>query len=461
MLAAARYDRLLPFILLLGLLLRLAYALSLPTVSEFTGAGGGDSSWFLANGYGFFSGQVHGRVNGITFYNGTLPTPPLYIIFTGLVQGFLPKHETVVVLRLLQCLAGIAIVWLTARIALILTDDRRVCLLGAGLSAFHPAMVMESGNIATETLYIFFLALALWLYTDYFLGARLYERPSHISARHALALAALALGLATLTRAVAVLFPLALAGHLLLLGQRKLLANWRRDCLLLLLVYAALVSTWTLHNLALWDRLVIVSDQLLGAVWRGAEVRDGSPQENDALLLAGVEPPDLGDCQIDCGYSHPAELYLQKISDIVGADPARFLLRRVGELGYSLLQPHGTTTLGDVSVWDAAREWLHGDRSPEGLLDLLRIEGFASKLLVWAFHDIALVFGALGMWWWRKRWQIALPLAGFVLYTLAAHLALLAEPRYLFPIEFALIVFAGAALAQVHDNWRKPGGSRA
>ena len=54
----------------------------------------------------FFSGQTHGWVNGISFYNGTLPTPPLYVMFVGLAQLALPQHETIILVRLLQCLAG-------------------------------------------------------------------------------------------------------------------------------------------------------------------------------------------------------------------------------------------------------------------------------------------------------------------------------------------------------------------
>ena len=455
---ATRYERLLTLALLLGLLLRVVHALSLPTISEFSNVGGGDSAWYLANGYGFFSGREHGWVNGIGFYNSTLPTPPFYIMFVGLAQRILPQHESIIAIRLLQCLAGISVAWFCARMALLLCVDKRASLLAAGLAAFHPAMILESASIATETLYIFVVALALWLYIDFFLAAHLRGRSSRISPRVALILAGLALGLATLTRAVGALFPLALAFHLLLLGRRKLLRAWRRDCLLLLLIYAALVSTWTLHNLALWDRLVIVSDQLLAAVWRGAEVNDGSPSENDALLLAGEPPPDVGDCRIDCGYAHPADLYLRKISAIVGGDPAGFALRRAGELASALVQPHGTTALGDVSVREAAQGWLRSDRDIDGLLDVLRIEGFASKLLLWAFHAVALGFGAAGMWVCRKRWPFALPLAGFVFYTLAAHLIMLAEPRYLFPVAFALIVFAGAALTRVYDRWRPSRG---
>lgn len=454
----ARADRLLALILLLGFILRCAHAFSLPTVSEFT-RGGGDGSWYLANGYGFFSGQTHGWVNGIAFYNGTLRSPPLYVMFAGLAQPALPQHETIIFMRLLQCLAGAATIWLSARLALVLTKDRRAMLLAAGLMALHPAMIMEPANIATETLYIFFVALGIWLYTEYFVAAQLQGERQQLTTTWALALAGMALGLATLTRAVSAFFPFALALHLFLLGRRQLIGDWRRACLIFLLCYGAIVSTWTLHNLILWDRLVIVSDQLLGTLWRGAEANDGSPQHNDALLLEGVELPE-DDCEVDCKYQHPPELFLRRIGDIVGGDPAGFVALRASELGYAIVQPHGTTELGGTSVWAAARQWLAEDRTLGGVLDILRVEGFVSKLLVWVFHDIALVFGALGMWRWRRRWQMALPLASFALYTIAAHLALLALPRYIFPIEFALMVFAAAAIVQLTDR-RTRGEDRA
>ncbi|MCY4146750.1 MAG: phospholipid carrier-dependent glycosyltransferase [Chloroflexi bacterium] len=446
---AARAFRLLALLLLLGIILRCAYAFSLPTVSEFT-RGGGDGSWYLANGYGFFSGQVHGWVNGLPFYNGRLRAPPLYVMFVGIAQPALAQHKTILLIRLLQCLASAATIWLTARLALIMTKDRRAMLLAAGLMALHPAMIMEPANIATETLYIFFIALGIWLYMEYFVAARLRQESHRPSPRWALALAGLALGLATLTRGASAFFPLALALHLFLLGRQQRIADWRRACLIFLLCYGAMVSTWTLHNLILWDRLVIVSDQLLGTLWRGAAANDGTPQENDALLLEGVELPE-DDCEIDCNYQHPPELFLRRIGEIVGGDLAGFVARRATELGYAILQPHGTTELGGTSVWGVARQWLEGERSLSGLLDILRVEGFASKLLVWLFHAVALGFGALGMWLWRKRWLLALPLASFALYTIAAHLALLALPRYLFPIEFALLAFAAAAIVQLYD----------
>ena len=157
--ADARFSQWIWIILLAGLLLRLAFALGQPTLTEFDSARGGDTGWFLANGYGFFSGKEHGWVDRISFYNGKLPTPPLYILYAGIIQQFFPTHETIVVMRVLQCLASVATVYLACRISALITGDHRVATVVAILAAFHPAFVMEPANISTETLYIFFLVL--------------------------------------------------------------------------------------------------------------------------------------------------------------------------------------------------------------------------------------------------------------------------------------------------------------
>lgn len=248
------------------------------------------------------------------------------------------------------------------------------------------------------------------------------------------------------------LFPLVLVLHLYWLGRHHILRNWRRRCLLLLLVYTAMVSTWTLYNLVNWNRFVIVSDQLMGALWRGAESDDGSPQHNDSLLLEGAEVTTPADCEVDCKFEHATETYVSKIGEIVSADPAGYLALRVNELAYSILQPYGTTPFGDISIMAAARHWLSAGRSLNGLVDILRIEGFAIKLAFWIFHYIGIGFGLLGMFWSRKRWIIAAPLAGFAAYTVAVHFFLLALPRYLFPIELVWLVFAGIALADLYQR---------
>ena len=260
-------------------------------------------------------------------------------------------------------------------------------------------------------------------------------------------------GLATLTRAVFVMFPLVIVWHLLLLGRRGRIHDWLGKASLFLVIYAVIVSSWTFHNLILWDRLVIVSDQIMPAIWRAAETRDGSPQQNDALLLEGFEDTVPEDCEIDCKFYHATETYILKIREIIGADPAGYLARRFNELLYSTIQPHGTTPFGKVSVMDAARNWIASERSLDGLTNLLQIEGFAIKLVTWMFHLFGIVFGLLGMFWSRRRWLVVMPLTGFLVYTGVAHFFLLALPRYLFPIEIIWLIFAGIATVELRERW--------
>ena len=451
----ARNTRWLWVILLIALLLRLAYAAAQPTTENFDRASG-DSGWFLAVGWGFFSGQVHGWIRGIPFTNVTIPTPPLYIIYTGIVQQFLPDHETIVVIRLLQCLASVATAYLAFRIGAVLGGPR-AGMAGAALAAFHPALIFEPANIATETLYMFFLTCGLWLYVEYFVAGSSERAEDGLSPRAALVLTAIAFALATLTRAVAMLFPLGLALHMFWLQRHKLILNWRRNALVLLAIYLAIVSTWTIYNLVLWDRFVFVSDRLLPAIWRGLETEDGSPQQNDALLLAGAEADVPEDCELDCQYQHPAQLYIERIGEILGEDRAGLIALRASELAYALLQPHGTTHLGDVSVRQAARDWLSGSRSLSELGEIMVIEGFAIKLATWLFHIGGLGLGLAGMIMLRKRWPLSLPVMGFAIYTVLAHTLLLALPRYLFAIEVIWIIFAGCALVRAYDRWWRKG----
>ncbi len=451
--ADVRHTRILWIVLLIGLLLRLAFALTEPTYSRFDLARGGDTGWYLVNGYGFFSGEAHGWVEKMPFYISRIPTPPLYILFAGFVQQFFGRHETIVVMRLLQCLASIATVYLASRLSQLITGDRRVATTVAVLAAFHPVFIIEPASIATETLYIFFLVLSFWLYTEYVVVAVLRQQEYKISPKAAMLLAATAFALATLTRAVAVLFPAVIVLHLMLLGRRQLVAMWRGLALVLIVVYAVTVSTWTIYNIVLWDRLVIVSDQLLPALWRGAETQDGSPAQNDALLLQGKEVATDDDCQVDCKYQHPAELYIEHIAAIVDADIAGFILRRLNELSYSLIQPHGTARFGEASIRDAAGELLRQNVSAERLLAVAQMEGFALKVAAWILHIGAMVMGIMGMWLTRQRLAFTSPLISFVIYTIVAHLFLLALPRYLFPLEFIWLLFAGICAIRLYDGW--------
>ena len=451
-------------ILFIGLLLRLLHASDLPTVLLFRHGGGGDSGWYLANGAGFFSGNEHGYIRGIAYYISNLPTPPFYILFAGIFQTVLPKHESVVLIRIVQSLVSVGTAYLAFRIALTIVKDSRAGLSAAALVAWHPAFIVESNTIATETFYVFFIVMGLWLYIEYVVARGNAAARHKLSINLALVLVALALGMATLTRAVAALFPLGIVAHMLLLNMYDGLFNgksrWFSKSLLLLIVYGALLSTWTIHNLLLWNRLVILSDQLMPAIWRAAVTNDGSPKENDELLLQDAKNSIDNDCEIDCKFQHETDTYLKQIGASISEDGVGYVWRRLGELGESIIQPHGTVPFGSASIRDSASHWLRHDGSVDGLIQLTRIEGFAIKLVIWILHLIALIFGLAGIWLTRASWRQTAPLAGFLLYTMVIHFIVLDAPRYLFPNEIIWIIFAAMAVAKIVPRQSRPDSSQ-
>lgn len=438
----SQYRRLLWLILGVALALRLAFALSLDPLAPYASRGG-DSNWYLGNAYALITGRSpEGMVTDVSH----LTSPPVYFVVIGVPQALLSPAAAIIAIRIFQALLSTATCYFAYRLALRLTGRESAGLLAALALALSPVFIVESAQILTETVFIFLVSAGVWLYVEY-----VHRVAPQMSPRRAiiyLILAAVCLGLATLTRAVLLAFPFGLALHLLLArGWRK---GWR-SAALLLLVYALIVSTWTVYNLARWNRFVIAGEGLPAFFYLGAAGWT-SPQEVDQSLAQ----------------QSPSGDYVEGAQNVIGSDPLGWVKRRVTELAEAYLQPHGTTFYPGESLRDLALGWLRG-LQPHGttfyvgeslrdlalgwlhrqssLSDLVQGEGFWAKLALYLMHYTALVAGLVGMWLYRRRWRAALPMIGFIAYLTLVHLFLLALPRYLFPAEVFWWVFASATIS--------------
>jgi 4-amino-4-deoxy-L-arabinose transferase-like glycosyltransferase len=408
-------NRMLIAILLVGLGLRLIFALTASV--DYAELGGGDTRWYLANGLALFTGQRTGLSLGLPIDTSVLPTAPLYLLFLGFWVRVLPLETALVVIRILQVLMSTATCYFAYSITRRLADDERAGLIAAALLSFSVAFILEPANIMTESLYIFCIIGPIYAY--------IHAVDKSLDWRW-LAICAVMLALATLTRAVALLFPVGLAGLLLLTQLRH---NWKQGllaALFLLGIYAAVTSTWTIYNMLAYNRLLIGSDQLMPSLWRGAVEGDTSPEASDALLD---------------GTSHS-----EQAAQVIASDPTGYAERRVRELANAYLQPHGTIGLGNESLKAMLQTWIQSGFSVNGLWQLITGEGFWSKLLIYIWHFGGLLLGVIGMWLTRKNWQISLALIGFIVYTTLLHLAILALPRYIFPALICYWMFAAVAL---------------
>lgn len=438
-------------ILALALLLRVGYVLALDHTAPY-GSRGGDTHFYLAHGYTMLTGQLSSQMY-VSLSN--LTTAPLYLIFNGIPQALFPSDAAisnatladglpaaygvlyaapsataVLVTRLVQALLATLTCYLAYRMAWQLTGRPTAGVIAAAALAISPAHIIESGVIGTETLYIFLVAAALMLY--------LTTLKSNGAGWRQLAGVGILLGLATLTRAVLLLFPLGLLLHLLVVYTPR---EAVRRGLWLLLIYSLVVSTWTLYNWTRYQRFIIAGEGFAAFLYIGAAGWEG-PQGTDAQLADAAAQiglnPDADERQ---------QVYTDAASNAISSDPAGYIQRRLSELAGAYAQPHGTTFFPGESLRTLVSDWLRSDRSITGLIRLTQADAFWPKLVIYGFHYTSIIAGLWGIWRCRHRWRLALPLIGFILYITLVHLLLLALPRYIFPTTIFWWVFAAAALA--------------
>ncbi len=415
-------SRWLPAFLVLALLLRVVFGLLQDTQTPYTNLSA-DGYWYLKSGLEL--------VSGADFLH--LPTAPVYMLFAGWWQQLLPGAGAIIGIRLVQALLGTFTCYLAFLLARRVTGTERAGLIAAGVLAVSPVFVIEAAQVATETLYLTLIAAGITVYVMQVDRAKGHGWRS-------LVWVALLFGLATLTRAVSLLFPVGLALHLLMLY------GWRaglRRAAVLLLAYALVVSTWTIYNVVRFDRWVVGAEGLAAFLYIGATSYT-SPQDVDERLSEDASE----EVEIDATQAERQEAYIDAAGNVIGRDPGAYIRHRVGELARAYVQPHGTVFFPGDSLRTLAAGWLRDDRSFGGLLALTRADAFWPKLVVYIFHYVGLVAGLAGMWLYRRRWRVALPLIGFIIYTTLVHLVLLALPRYIFPTELFWWVFAAGLLAR-------------
>ncbi|MBK9746809.1 MAG: glycosyltransferase family 39 protein [Chloroflexi bacterium] len=408
-------------ILVIGFGLRLAYVLPLDPLTPY-GSSGGDEHFYLDHGYTLVTDQP---LPGVDI--SVLSQPPVYFIIVGAARAVFGEAGGVVAVRLIQALMLTTVAYCAYRLTWRIADER-AGLIAAAFVAVNPIFILDGGKILTETTYIFFISLGLTVYVDSLAAA---SAPQRTWGR--LVLVGALFGLATLTRAVLLLFPLGLAIHLLIVYRGR---AWGKIGVLLL-AYALVVSTWTVYNLARWQRFVIAGEGLPAFLYMSVVGWD-DPFRFDQQLnenLGQEASNDMSERQGD---------YLEAASNQIGGNIGGYLQRRVGELASAYLQPHGTTLFSGESLRDLAVNWLRDDRSLAGIGRVIGGEQFFPKLLLYVFHYLALIFGVIGAWRSRRQWRLTLPLLGFIAYVTLVHFFLLALPRYIFPTMLCWIVLASS-----------------
>ena len=417
-------------ILLLALVLRLAHVLPLDHAQIYADKGG-DSWWYMQYGLDLVRGQEP----------AVLASGPVYLLFAGFPQLIAPPATAVLLIRIVQALMSTLTCYFVYRLAWAISRDVRAGLISAAVLAVSPAFIIESGQVLTETLFIFLLSGGLWLYV-----ATLERYPSTAPTNPRLygliTLVGLIFGIATLTRAVLLAFPLGLVIHLLIVY------GWRRGLqlgLTLVVVFAVTLSPWTIYNRVKWGQTVIAAQGFAAMLFIGAhESGWQGPQQTDNTLQ---QQSSSSDVPLSTDPAEQQQVYTETATNSILNDIPGWLKSRIDQLSNAVLQPHGTVFFAGESLKDITSHWLNSDRSLSGLLRLTQGDNFWPKLSIYLFHDLGMLAGVIGIWLARRNWRLALPLVGLTAYFLLAHFILYVIPRYLFPLDMLWWTFGGITLA--------------
>ncbi|MFQ5599562.1 MAG: ArnT family glycosyltransferase [Candidatus Krumholzibacteriia bacterium] len=365
--------------------------------------------------------------------------PPGYPLFLGLVytlQG--PDHRAAI---FVQVLLGTLVCWIVYRIGARAAGERAGRVAGL-LVALNPSYVFLTNQLASENLFVFWLALGLFLTGRKTREARSYVWPGVV------------LALGALTRAAGLVVPIVAASWMRarMPGRRE----WLLGVAWLLGGAAVTLAPWALRNAAVAGHPALVCfGGGLNFYFGHNETKIGYREPSKTPLASQRELAGMDREGYRLGFQHIAEHPLgtlvesaRKIVDLY-AFPDYALHANSGILVPDFharpeLREEAEALLAKQRVRD---RWLHGL-----FMHLARAHSF---LLLLGALAAAVLF--------RRRLPDELRLSVWlVLAWTAAHVVFWAQPRFRFPVEIPLALLAGYTAARLWGrSARKHRGVRA
>ncbi len=410
----------------IGLLLAIACLARLAVLAATdpqTGVHGGDSIWYLRQGWSIARSALEQPLSTVG---------PLYPLGLAIVWRLvpdapfpagdsLPPTVVLTLVRLTQVALSVLMVWLAYSLTRRLASDPRAALVAAAGLGLGPAFVMEPLNILTETVFMLCLTLGVCLHV------RDQEKTSNLGP----ILTGLVFALATLTRPILLFFPVLLAAHLAMLQGRRL--GVRRGAVMLAAFILTLLP-WNLY--LLYTTRSPLPSGFASNLWIGAT---GSGQwEGHEALDRRRRDFRAGD-----------EDYLSEALGPIARNPLQWLRLRGLHLAGAVLQPHGTVNLTGPSIKQIAVRWWHEDGSFRGLAAIRHSPWFWLKLSIHLFHFTALAFSLVGAAVVLSRWRQYFALFAIIVYLLGVYGILTVTPRYLFPAQVFIWILAAVGLCRV------------
>ncbi|NDJ35168.1 MAG: DUF2029 domain-containing protein [Chloroflexi bacterium] len=358
--------------------------------------------------------------------------PALLAILVPVSEALAPQSPFVIV-RLFHALIDVGIVAAVYAITAMLFGQTagRIALV---MQVLDPRFVIQVGVVQTE---LVFILLVLGTFGVYLHA----ERP------RGFLLAGLLLGLAILTRAVALLFPLVMAAHAWFHPRRR--EEQLRGVLRMAAVAVLVMLPWMVRTTMLTGEIIPVADSGLAHLWLSSleDGREASPNYQVERIEEGIFAED--------GTTSSSGYLTSALRNIL-SEPLAFAGRTVRDTVIAYAQPYGAFYVrepGSESTWAVFRGVLDGERTLE---ELASQPAFVPRLVMYGWHYAVLLTGAAGMVLARRNWSAFLFVL-WALYGTGLTAALLVEPRYLFPYMVSFTVFAALLLSELAQQQQEHG----
>ena len=378
----------------ISLIIRLLYIILMPTVVF------GDATIYDGLAIGLIEGKGYG--GGV----GSLipPGQPFFLATIYSVFGY-NTQIACIFQAFISSLTCIIIYYIGKSVL-----NKKIGIISGFIAAIYPTFIIYSGQLLTETLFIFLLPLSI-LYL-----LKVHEEPSAKN----LIITGVSFGLATLVRPIILGFiPLILIWMLLSSKDRK--KNLMRF-VAIFVIMMVVVSPWTIRNYNVHHDFVLVSLNGGCCFWMGNNPDATGrvlEQGNDAMLWTIWNMTD-DEVARD-------KLFYKKGLEFIKENPSKFLVLSIKKFAYfwGFILPFFTCYLYDYFI----------NPIPKGLFMVL------APLTVLPYA-IVLPFAIFGIIFYQKRDRKAYLLFLLIFYYILIHSIILGSARYHLPLVPFSIIFA-------------------
>lgn len=389
-------------ILLLNLLIRLAF---ITLFTHWDESGLMDSSRYLRVAMNI----LHKR--GFTEWSyPSAFSPPLYPLFmAGIFRIF---GMNTIIIKVIQILLNVLTsVWIYLIGSTVF--NRRVGLLSAFGIAINPDIIVMSGSLYTETLYIFLscLTFACLVY------ALRFPRKTW-----AWWLTGIMMGLSILTRHIMILYPIMMLGTVVIFSSLHVL---RRPVIHLSLACYLLLIPWTVRNYVIFDQFVPVASGAGGGLWHGSDTSNGGRYQYDLSKQVILEETKGSEGQVE-----KDRVLLDKSIKTIARSPMVFLGMTVKRFLRFFTQVYEDVPQGNARQLNPA----------------------IMTVLVVSYYPV-LIFCVFGGILSIRQWRILFPFYWIIIYSGMIYSIMMVIPRYRIPLLPFMILFGCVGIDKVFQHY--------